>query len=60
IYINGALATKLSSFTSDYGSEGIRSKALNALHAGTNVMAVHCRNTSGGQYIDVGLESIGQ
>ncbi len=60
IYINGALATKLSSFTSDYGSEGIRSRALNSLHAGANVMAVHCRNTSGGQYIDVGLESVGQ
>jgi hypothetical protein len=59
IYINGALATKLSSFTVGYGDEGIRSRALNSLHPGKNVLAVHCRNTSGGQYIDVGLEKVG-
>jgi hypothetical protein len=60
IYINGQLATKLSNFSTDYGDEGIRSRALNSLHAGKNTMAVHCRNTSGGQYIDVGLEKIGE
>jgi hypothetical protein len=60
IYINGVLATKLSNFSTDYGDEGMRSRALNSLHAGENVIAVHCRNTSGGQYIDVGLEKIAE
>ena len=59
IFINGQLATKLSNYSVDYGDEGIRSRALNSLHPGKNTIAVHCRNTSGGQYIDVGLEQIG-
>jgi len=55
IYINGILATKAAGFTTAYESLSISAKALAAIRVGKNVMAVHCKQTMGGQYIDVGI-----
>jgi hypothetical protein len=55
IYINGVLATRLTGFTSDYELVELEQSARDALHAGKNALAVHCHQTQGGQYIDVGV-----
>jgi hypothetical protein len=55
IYIDGSLASRASGFTSDYDTVVIRPDARALLKPGKHMLAVHCKQTSGGQYIDVGV-----
>jgi hypothetical protein len=55
IYLNGILAAKLSGFTAEYDTVEMLPAARAALKPGKNLLAVHCHQTGGGQYIDVGL-----
>lgn len=55
IYLNGVLAAKATGHTRDYEEMSLSPEALATLRPGKNTLAVHCKQTVGGQYIDVGL-----
>ena len=55
VYIDGVIATQVSGYVADYDSAPIKTKARALLKPGNHVLAVHCKQTGGGQYIDVGL-----
>lgn len=55
VYLNGVIACQADGFTSDYEETEITPEARAALKRGPNTLAIHCHQTSGGQYIDAGL-----
>jgi len=58
IYLNGILAARRTGYLRDYEPVAIRPEAQAALRPGKNSLAVHCRQTRGGQYVDVGLARV--
>ncbi len=55
-YINGVLAVTAPGYTTGYGLSALSPAGRAAvLPNAVNVLAVHCHQTGGGQYIDVGL-----
>jgi hypothetical protein len=55
VYLNGKLMRRLRGHTTSYRPVAINDDARDVLRTGENTIAVHCRQTRGGQYIDVGL-----
>ena len=58
VYINGQLVAELEAYTTSYVQIALDAKALKTLKPGKNCIAVHCHQTGGGQYIDVGLVNV--
>jgi hypothetical protein len=55
VYVNGKLIASLSGYTGDYTIHVLDSEAAKSLKKGANTLAIHCRQTVGGQFIDAGL-----
>jgi len=55
VYINGHLVGNFTGYLRDYTTVPIEGDVKQIVHLGSNTIAVHCKNTGGGQYVDVGL-----
>lgn len=55
VYLNGTRVLEVKKFLTDYVVLPLDSFPRSMLKDGENLLAVHCKNTGGGQYIDVGL-----
>lgn len=53
VYINGMQVAKVTGYQSKYIVVPLGPAKRSALNAGQNTMAVHCKQTAGGQFIDV-------
>ena len=54
VYINGVKVLEVKGFVTNYAQFPMRDTDK-AFQAGSNVIAIHCTQTQGGQYIDAGL-----
>lgn len=55
VYLNGTRVLEVKKFLRDYAVLPLDQFPRSMLKEGENLLAVHCKNTGGGQYIDVGL-----
>ena len=58
IYVNGSQVFRASGWTTSYDTVPLSRKAREAFKPGTNLIAIHCRQNGGGQYVDLGLVEV--
>jgi hypothetical protein len=58
VYVNGVLAVQKSGWTTSYDAVPLSETARAALKSGGNLIAIHCQQTGGGQYVDLGVVDI--
>jgi ankyrin repeat protein len=58
VYVNGKLIATFAQYTQDYILSDVTEKIRGVLKPGRNLIAIHCHQTVGGQYIDAGLNSV--
>lgn len=55
VFINGTLAAQVQGYVVQYVEVPLSADIVKRLRIGENTIAVHCHQTGGGQFIDVGL-----
>ena len=58
VYINGILAVRASGYSTSYEVFALSAAGQNALKPGKNLVAIHCHQTTGGQFIDAGFVEV--
>jgi hypothetical protein len=58
VYLNGTRIAELKGYTTGYITIPLSPEHRQLLRAGENTLALHCRQTRGGQYIDAGLADL--
>ena len=58
VYINGVQAASAGGFVTDLSLVPLSDQGKAALKPGKNIIAVHCHQTSGGQYLDLGIVDV--
>lgn len=58
VYINGVLAVTAHGYDTSYNAFPLSPAGKAALKPGKNLIAMHCHQTTGGQYVDLGLVNI--
>lgn len=58
VFINGQRVAQVRDHTSDYQIIPLRGDTAKALKRGRNTIAIHCKQTTGGQFIDLGIVMI--
>ncbi|MBL9134704.1 MAG: DUF4965 domain-containing protein [Verrucomicrobiales bacterium] len=58
VFLNGQKIAELPGYTSEYETVPLPADAVKALVPGKNLLAIRCRQTGGGQYIDAGLVTV--
>ncbi|MEW6071221.1 MAG: sugar-binding domain-containing protein [Planctomycetota bacterium] len=58
VYCDGVEIARLPGYTTAYALVSLGPEARNVFRAGAHTIAVHCHQTGGGQYIDLGLVEV--
>ncbi|HTQ50023.1 MAG TPA: DUF4965 domain-containing protein [Candidatus Acidoferrales bacterium] len=58
VYVNGVLALDAGGYTTSYEKFSLTPEGMAALKPGKNLIAIHCHQTGGGQYVDFGLVTV--
>ncbi len=57
VYLNGVEVYRATGFVTQYQTIDLGPEALAALQTGKNILAIHCHQTKGGQYVDAALRT---
>ncbi len=55
VYLNGKQVRTFKGYLKNYVEVDVTGECLDVIQTGRNTLAIHCRQTGGGQYIDAGL-----